>query len=189
MNELMEHINYVDMIAGAVVLFWTLLGLKQGLTGQIAVFLAGLSITACAILGYDPCKAWLIQHYQMPFELARLIALISVVVVPLLVVLAIHSVAGHIVRVTFTAWVDRFGGALAGFVSSSAFVVLIVVFLNVIPWDRHPDAVGRDSFIGSHLIGVESRISRSIKDEIGTTRNVIQRAREERTSRRERWEQ
>jgi uncharacterized membrane protein required for colicin V production len=189
MNEIMEHINYVDMIAVAVVLFWTLLGLKQGLSGQIVVFLSGLTVTACAILGYDPCKAWLIQHYQMPFELARLIALASVIVIPLLIILAVHSVAGHIVKVTFTTWVDRLGGALAGFISSSAFVVLVFVFLNVIPWERRPDAVGPDSFIGSHLIGIESRITKSIKDEIGTTRNVIQKARDERAGRRERWEQ
>lgn len=189
MNDVMMHMNYADIIAVGVVLFWTLMGFRKGLSGQIAFFLSAVVVTTTAILGYEPCRTWLMQRFQMPFELARLTALVSVIVIPLIIVLAVHSVAGYVVKITFTAWIDRLGGALAAFVSSTTLVILVFVFLNVIPRELRPAATGEASYIGWHVIGLEHSLTNRIGCKIGNTRNLIQKARDERTGRREKWEQ
>lgn len=188
MNTLMNHFTYADIIAGCIILIWTVLGFKKGLSGQIAFFLSALVVIAAAIFGYNPCNAWLIDHFKMTPELARIVALACVIAIPLIIVLIIHAVAGYIVKVTFTAWIDRLGGAIAGFASASAFVFLIFIILNAIPKDLRPATTGADSWIGRHLLGVESNIVSKIEGTVDQTRGTLQKAREERTGRREKWE-
>jgi uncharacterized membrane protein required for colicin V production len=189
MNTVMNHFTYADIIAACIILIWTVLGFKKGLSGQIAFFLSALVVITAAIFGYDPCNAWLIKQFNMQPEWARLVALACVIAIPLIIVLIIHAIAGYIVKVTFTAWIDRLGGAIAGFASATAFVVLVFIILNATPRDLRPATTGADSWIGRHLLGVESNIVSTIEGKVDQTRGTIQKAREERTGRREKWEQ
>jgi uncharacterized membrane protein required for colicin V production len=181
--------NMVDYIALGIILLWTLVGFRQGLTGQIAFMLTGLIVLAVAAYGYTPCRDWILTRSSLPPELARLVALGVVLVVPLVVVLGIYHLMDYILKVTFTKWMDRLGGALFGFASSVAFIILAFILLNLLPVGLRPPGVGHESWIGRRLVGVEGELAEKIKSRIKDTRTGIHDARETRTSKREKWEE
>lgn len=189
MDTLPAQFNYADYLAIALVTVWTLFGFKKGMSGQIAFFLAGIAVVLSLYFGLVPGRNWLMQRFALPHEIARIVAVVVLVTIPLVAVLLIHSVAGYVVKVTFTAWVDRLCGAAAGCFTACVFVALVFVSLNVLPERIRPAAAGQASWIGRHILGAESAVTRAIGLKMNDTRGVIEQAREQRTSKREKWEQ
>lgn len=189
MDNLLSQFNYADYLSAGLILVWTLFGVKKGMSGQIAIFLAGLSVLCALHFGFIPCRNWMVERFRIAPELARVFAVVALATTPLLVVLVIHSVAGYVVKVTFTAWVDRLCGGVAAFCTACAFVALVFVALNVMPERVRPRAVGEPSWIGRRVHGAQTALSRFIGSRMDNTRNVIEQAREIRTTEREKWEQ
>lgn len=184
MRSIMEQFHVVDSIAVAFVVFWTLLGFKKGMRGQIAFVLSVVIIASSAFLGFKPCSTWIMQRYLLPFESARLLSLLATTAIPLTLILFARALSGPFLRERFTSCVDRPTGALMGFVSSSAFVLLVFVCMNVFPSSRHPAIFSAgSSWIGTHLIRIESNLGAAITLEVDRTQLFIQRARNERASR------
>lgn len=185
MNNLLSPFNVADMLAAILVAVWTLVGLKKGLSGQIAFFIAGLAVVASLYFGFTPCQEWLVKRFLMPAQLARLVSFVALIGIPLLAVLLIHSAAGYVVKVTFTTWVDRLCGAIAGCLSACVFVALVFVLLNVLPRDIRPASFGRQSWVGRHVLGLEDKVVDVIESKLQNTRNAIDEERQKRTAERE----
>jgi uncharacterized membrane protein required for colicin V production len=181
--------NLADIIAIIVVLIGIVIGFKQGLTSQMAMFLMALSVWAAIVNGLDPCREWFIGHFGMPRDLARIAALICLTVIPLLVVALLYMLLRFVMKITFTTWVDRIGGALAGGVTSVGIVLLAFILLNALPAEKRPKIMGDQSWISRHLAGVETNIIEKLTSEVNKGENVIEKAREARAGKRERWEQ
>ncbi len=181
--------NVVDYIALGIILVWTITGIRKGLTGQIAFLLTGIIVLSAAVHGYVPCRDWLITHFTLPIELARIMTIGIVVFVPVIVVLLIYRMMDYVLKVTFTKWLDRLGGALFGMASAVAFVFLALVLLNLLPPDLRPPGIGQESWFGRHLEGGEGEIAARIKTRIKEKQAEINDARAAHTSKREKWEE
>jgi uncharacterized membrane protein required for colicin V production len=181
--------NLADIIAVVVVLVGLVLGFKQGLTAQMAMFLMALSVWAAIVNGFDPCRDWFAGHFAMPLELARIAALICLVTIPLLVIALLYMVLRFVMKITFTTWVDRVGGALAGGITATGIVLLVFVLLNALPEDQRPGITGPQSWISRHLTGVEADLMGKLNTRVDSGTNIIEKAREARAGKRERWEQ
>jgi uncharacterized membrane protein required for colicin V production len=181
--------NFVDGIALGIILIWTVIGFRQGLTGQIAFMLTGLIVVAVAVNGFTPCQEWILKRFSLPVELARMLALALVLIVPLVTVLIVYHLMDYVLKVTFTKWMDRLGGAVFGMVSAVAFVILAFLLLNLLPANLRPPGVGSESWIGRRLVGVEGELAQKIESRIKETRTEIQDARQTRAGRREKWEE
>lgn len=187
--DVLSGFNYADLAAAILILIWTLFGMKKGMSGQIAFFLAGIVVLLALYFGYAPMHDWLIQKYSMPPDMARITAIMGLVVCPLVAVLLVHAVAGHVVKLTFTAWVDRLSGAVAAFFTACAFILLVFVLLNVLPEKIRPAATGTSSWIGRRVLTAKASVMRRMGTGMDTTRHALEKARDEHTSRREKWEQ
>lgn len=187
--DTLSGFNYADIAAALLILVWTIFGLKKGMSGQIAFFLAGITVLLSLYFGYVPMRDWLVQKYSMTADLARITAIMGLVVCPLLAILLIHAIASQVVKLTFTAWVDRLSGAIAAFFTACAFVLLVFVLLNVLPENMRPDSTGESSWIGRKVLNAKSVAMRRMGTGMNTTRNALEKARDEHTSRREKWEQ
>jgi uncharacterized membrane protein required for colicin V production len=181
--------NVVDYIALGIILIWTILGLRQGLTGQVAFLLTGALVLAAAMYGFAPCRDWLASQFSFPIELARIVAIGIVLVVPVIVVLIIYRMMDYVLKVTFTKWLDRLGGALFGMASAVAFVLLAFILLNLLPPDLRPPGIGQESWFGRHLAGSEGEIAAKIQARIKEKQDDINNARAAHTSKREKWEE
>lgn len=189
MNDILSRINYADMAATFVVLTWTVFGMKKGMSGQIAFFLSGLVVLLSLYFGFSPLRDWLVQHYSMKPDLAQLVSVMGLVSCPLLIILLVHAIAGYVVKITFTAWVDRLCGAIAAFFTACAFIALVFVLLNVMPENVRPDSTGKSSWIGRKVLKAKATVMSRMRTGMDTTRHALDKAREERTTKREKWEQ
>jgi uncharacterized membrane protein required for colicin V production len=177
------------MIAVSVVLIWTLLGMRKGISSQAAFLISALAVIACAVFGYNPCQKWMIEQYDIPLELSGILSLIAVITVPLALAILVHYIVRQILKSALTPWIDKLGGALAGFICACTFVILSFTLINFLPQDIRPDVTGNKSLIGNKLLGTESNLLSKIEIKIENTRTTIQKARDERTGRRESWDQ
>lgn len=181
--------NAVDAVALVIVLIGTVIGLRRGLTGQIALLLGALTLGACIVKGFTPCHDWLIRRFAMGDDQATALALAVVVAIPVAIVWQFSFLANRLKQIPLLAWLDHVGGAVAGGISAAAFVVLAVVVLNVLPPAFRPPGMTPASWVMRHLIGVEKEAANSLQTRIMTLRDEIQQARERETGKRERWQE
>ena len=181
--------NIADVIALITSLIGIGIGFRQGLSAQMAILLMALSVWASLVNGLDPCRDWLALRFAIPAELARMGAVIILVVVPLLVVTLLYTLLRYVLKITFTTWIDRLGGAIAGGLTATGIVLLVFLFLNYLPPQHRPVAIGPQSWIGREVVGVETQLVNSIVARVGKGTNVISQARERHAGQREKWEE
>lgn len=180
--------NLADIIALIAVLIAMVIGFRQGLTAQMAMLLMALSVWAALVNGFVPCRDWFMTHFTMPLDLARIAALICLIVIPLLIVALLYSVLRYVMKLTFTTWIDRIGGALAGGITTAGIAMLIFILLNTLPPAKRPDITGEKSWICRQVAGVETQLVNRITSRVNNGENSLLKAREARAGKREKWE-
>jgi uncharacterized membrane protein required for colicin V production len=182
-------LNLADIIALIAVLIGIVVGFRQGLTAQMAMLLMALSVWAALVNGFVPCRDWFVTHFTMPLDLARIAALICLIVIPLLIIALLYSVLRYVMKLTFTTWIDRIGGALAGGITAAGIALLIFILLNTLPPEKRPELTGEKSWIYRQVAGMETQIIERITTRVNKEENLILRAREAHAGKREKWEQ
>jgi uncharacterized membrane protein required for colicin V production len=182
-------LNAADIIAFIAILIGIGVGFRQGLTAQMAIFLMALSVWAALVNGFVPCRDWFAAQFSMPLDLARIAALISLIVIPLLIIALLYSVLRYVMKLTFTTWIDRVGGAVAGGITAAGIALLIFILLNTLPPEKRPDITGEKSWIYRQVAGVETQLIDRIITRVNKGENSLLKAREARAGKREKWEQ
>jgi uncharacterized membrane protein required for colicin V production len=187
----MQNLGFTiaDVIGIVVILIGVIMGFRQGLSGQMAMVLSALSVTAALVNGFTPTRDWLVSQFAMPAELARLATLILLVVIPILTIMMLYALLRYMLKITFTTWVDRIGGAIAGGLTTAGLVLLVFVIFNVLPEDHRPVAIGQQSWIAREVLGAENDLIKKLTSRVETGEGIIQKARQERAGKREKWEE
>ncbi|MEI6563552.1 MAG: CvpA family protein [bacterium] len=181
--------TFADILGAAVVLMGILFGFRQGLSGQMALVFSGLAVAAALMNGFEPFRDWLISRYAMPLELARMVALFCLVVVPVLIIMLLYSLLRYLFKITFTTWIDRLGGAIAGGLTSAGLVLLVFMMFSYLPENKQPEAVGQNSWISREVIGVETQLTQRLLLRVEKGETLIEKARAARAGKREKWEE
>lgn len=182
-------INLADIIALIAVLIGIAIGFRQGLSAQMAMLLMGLSVWAALVNGLNPCRDWLAVRFAMPADLARIAAIIVLTIIPLLTIALLYVLLRFVMKITFTTWVDRIGGAVAGGLTTAGIVALVFILVRAMPPAKQPQLMQDKSWISRQVSGVQTQLIQNIISEVNKGETVIEKAREERAGRRERWEQ
>lgn len=180
--------NIADIIALVVVLIGLYFGYKRGLSGQMALVLTGLAVCASLVNGLAPCREWLTTRFAMPADLARMAAILILVIIPVSTIMLLYSLLRFVLKITFTTWIDRLGGALAGALTAAGVVVLVFMLVNVLPDSQRPAKMGPESWVTRNVIGAEADLIKNITHRVQTGETILEQAREKQTSRREKWE-
>jgi len=181
-------LNIADLVALLIVLIGLIVGFKSGLSSQMAVFMTALAVWAALVNGLDPCRTWLASRFAMPPGLAQMAALLILIVTPICTVLLLYSLLRYVLKITFTTWIDRLGGAVAGALTAAGIVGLVFMLVNVLPESKRPAAMGTESWITRNVIGAETNLIERLSERVQSGENLIEKAREERANRREKWE-
>ena len=178
-----------DIMGAVVILIGIIFGFKKGLSTLMAFVFSGLSVAAALYNGFSPTRDWLTLHFSLPAETARLVAIILLVTLPLLAIMLIYGLLRYLLKITFTTWFDRLCGAIAGGVTSAAIVLLIFILAHTLPANRCPDVMGSHSWITREILGAETQLVQKVTSRIEKGENIIERAREARAGKREKWEE
>lgn len=178
-----------DVIALVAVLIGIGAGFRQGLSGQMTVLLTFLAIWLCFTHGYDACHNWLIQQFKLSPGNAAHVTRIVLVIVPLLTGMLFYLLLRYLFKITFTRWVDRIGGALAGGVTAVGIVILVFMLLSTLPPGQRPEAIGNRSWIAREVIGTETQLVHTIMSGVEKGETLIEKARAAKAGKREKWEE
>ncbi|MEI8139734.1 MAG: CvpA family protein [bacterium] len=178
-----------DIVGIMVILIGIIAGFRQGLSGQMALVLSGLSVAAALVNGFTPLRDWLVYQFSIPAELARLAAFLMLVVAPILAVMLLYALLRYLLKITFTTWIDRLGGAMAGGLTSAGIVLLVFMAFNYLPADQCPAAVGQRSWISREVLGAETQLIHRLSSRVEKGEGIIENARKERAGKREKWEE
>lgn len=181
--------SIADYIGIGFVVLGIILGFRKGLSGQMALILSGLSVTAALVNGFTSTRDWLGSQLALSPELARIGALLILVVIPITIIMLLYALLRYLLKITFTTWIDRLGGAIAGGFTSAGLVLLVFLILNFLPADKRPATASEDSWIAREVLGVQTQLIQRISTRVEKGENVLLKARRERTGKREKWEE
>lgn len=181
--------NVADLLALAAIVIGFIMGFRQGLSGQMTILLTGIGIWFCLSHGFGPSRDWLIMHTSLAPDHATLAARIGLTLLPILAGMLLYTVLRHLLKITFTTWVDRLGGALAGGMTATGIVLLVFILLNTLPPQQRPRVVGSQSWISREVIGSETVVVQSLIQRVEKGENLIEKARQSKAGKREKWEE
>ncbi len=181
--------NSIDLMAAIFVLVCIILGLRRGLIGAIAPIVGIIVIAAAVRFGYPPCRDWLVAHLDFDASVLRLGAVAIVIGVPLVAMIGLRKFLGALVKLPFISGIDRLGGALAGLIGGTVFVIAAFLVLGLLPQRYQSPTVHEASWIGRHMAILEEDVIGAVTQKVSRTESAILKARENRAGRREKWEQ
>jgi uncharacterized membrane protein required for colicin V production len=146
------------------------LGLVQGLWRGLAKEVAGLvSVSLSCGLGlsfYQPIGAWLVEHGRLGERAAQATAFITIAAAIGIVFLLLRLLLRLIMQVTFAKGIDRLGGAVAGLVRASLFVLTVFIAANLLPHEYLNRRFGEESFFGRQVLKAMPTLRESVEQVI-----------------------
>ncbi len=181
--------NSADIVALIIILISMGVGFKHGLSAQMALLLMALSVWAALVNGLEPCQSWLAARFALSADTARIVSMIILTAVPILTVTLLYTFLRFVLKITFTTWVDRIGGAIAGGLTAAGIIILVFLLIECLPAERQPAMIGQQSWIMREVVGTQTQLVQSIRNRVERGENVIEKARIDRAGRREKWEE
>ena len=125
--------GYGDLAAAIFILVCVLIGLKRGLAAELARLLGAGAALIAAWAFHGPVAAWLDTYSRLGAEAARATAFVTLFVLALAATMLLRMLLRGMVTVTFAPKLERIGGAFAGLIRGSAWLVAIFAVLILVP--------------------------------------------------------
>jgi uncharacterized membrane protein required for colicin V production len=166
-------LSIVDIVALVAVLLGTLRGIRRGLSGEIAGL---VSVVAGIILGlyfYQTVAEWTIEHTRVTGRPALVLAFVFTVATAMLAMVILRMGITNVIRLVVREDFDRWGGAVAGFLSTTIFVLMVFLIIHMLPEGTYLHRTfGADSAIGTliapYIPEVEDESDQDIDTILGT---------------------
>jgi len=144
--------NVVDIAVLIIVVASAIVGIRRGLSGELAHV---VSLVVAFILGlycYSPFSLWIIDHTRLTYQPARALAFITTVLAAAVAMILLRSLLKRIMKVAIEQGIDKAAGCVAGFVRSCIFVIIVVLIMNMWPNDYLNRVFGEESIIGTVVL-------------------------------------
>jgi uncharacterized membrane protein required for colicin V production len=169
----MEHfpVSVVDIVAVLIICLSTLRGFHRGLSGELAQLVSLILAFVVGVYTYRPFGTWILNNTHASSRTAHTVAFVVAVASVILAAVLLGFVFRRIMKIVFDPKVDKPGGGLAGFVSGTLAVILILVMLNLWPHAYLNRKCGEESVIGRLVVKFMPAV-REKADELPVTRDV-----------------
>ncbi|MDI3504172.1 MAG: rane protein required for colicin production [Candidatus Cloacimonadota bacterium] len=123
----------IDWIILAVILIFTILGIRRGLVGAVVQF-AGAILAFLLIGHYYPLLAnQLMLKYELSKTLAILISVILILVLVVVVIRFVIWILDRFIKALRLSWLNRFLGGVLGLVNGLILVVIFAIVMDYAP--------------------------------------------------------
>ncbi len=173
--------SIVDIVAVILVILGIIHGFRQGVSPGFAWFCGSLIGLFFAVIAY-PAIAHLINFSGEADEtLLNFCSLIGSAFVFFLVLMFIRYLLAQIGRFATTLILDRIGGALSGFVQSSAIIILLFIALTSVEHPTLHQIFGVQSAIGRPILATKNRLGYALEADYDKAHNRMIKQREQRS--------
>jgi membrane protein required for colicin V production len=178
--SLLSTLNWYDWVVAVAVVYGLWSGLRTGLSGELLRVLSWVLMVAAAVFFFEPVGAWLARTLRLAREPANLIAFVVLVVMVYVIMLAIRwLVTKRFPRQPMAAFLENFGGALAGALRMTVMMGLLTVVLCLTRSAWWHTQVGKNSRFGAGVIhylpAVEAMTRKQFDEKVWFLKDVKRR--------------
>lgn len=130
-------LGFIDILALIVLLLGTLRGLRCGLSGEIARLVSALTAIFLGLYFYEAVAFWTSEHTRLNGRPAHVLAFAFTVVAVLLAMVLLRMALANVIRLVVREDFDRSAGAVAGLLSSTAFVFIVFLIMQMLPEEAY----------------------------------------------------
>ncbi len=167
--------NVVDIAALIICIIGIIQGLRRGLSGEIARLIGVVVAFILGVFFYRPFGSWLVDRVRIS-ELAFALAFILTVMGAAVIMVLVRLLLKRIMVVVFEPHAEKIGGAIAGFLRMSFFVLIVFVMMNMWPNESLNRLFGEDSVIGSQVMKISPVIEEELEDIEELTEEIEEKA-------------
>jgi uncharacterized membrane protein required for colicin V production len=156
--------NIADYLALAVIVLGSLLGMKRGLSGELARLVSVIVALLFGIEFLSPFGEWVEENSRLGTRSAYAFAFLVTVVGALILLFALRFLLKRVLKIVVAESFDRTGGLIAGLISSTAIVVMIFLGLNLWPHEYLNTVFGSESIVGRNVLRIVPRARQELQE-------------------------
>ena len=153
----------VDIVALVVVALGTWSGYRRGLSGELARATGVVGALVAGLYVHGPLGLWLTEHTRLAQASARTLAFAVSVAGSIGLLIVLRSLLGRIMRVEVEKAADKPGGAVAGFLGTSAMVAIFFLLMNMWPHPYLNRMFGERSMTGSLVLRATPALQKTLQ--------------------------
>ncbi|HBA84991.1 MAG TPA: hypothetical protein DCZ95_12925 [Verrucomicrobia bacterium] len=147
MNELPQF-NVVDLAVLGFLLLGLVMGIRRGLSGELAGLIgAGASVWA-GWYYYQPASQYLVEKTRLTGQAAQGVAFLGLLVGAWILMILLRLVLRHVMEFAFKGKIERIGGGLAGLLKTGVIASAVLLLLGMWPHAFLHRLFAEDSLFG-----------------------------------------
>lgn len=160
--EVLKSLNWLDVVAAAILLRAGYLGVKNGLTAELFRFIGTALSLVLAIQWYSQVAEILILNLALPAWLAQFLCFI--IITQLIQVIFRYSliVLLKVLNIQFVVRLEKIGGGIIGLGRGILVAGILILALSFIPSDYMAESIYDKSFSGLFLVKAMERTYKSL---------------------------
>jgi len=161
--ELINKINWVDVLVAILMLRISYVALRDGLSHEIFPLLGSVLILTLAMRYYTVLGSSISSNMMnMPIELANFLSFLALVIALGFLVRLLRVALDKIVKVQWHPVLEKFGGLAAGIMKAYIVTAIVLTTLSLIPLSYMQWSIKDRSLTGKYILGAGPRIYGSI---------------------------
>lgn len=152
LSDYISLIDLVDIAAFVAVALMMLMGIRRGLSGELAGMVSAVAGFLFGVLFFSAIVDWMMEHSRLGYESARLVTFVAVMLISISVMLVLRIVLHMLLKLAIDKKTDRWGGGLAGVLKGVIIVLAIFVLMILSPVESARRTFGDKSMIGVLLL-------------------------------------
>jgi membrane protein required for colicin V production len=156
--------SLVDVIAIVVLVVGGVQGALRGLSGELARLISVIIAFMLGLRFYQPFGAWVLEHTRLGGRPSLALAFVVTVVTVIVVLLVLRHVIKRVMKIVVEEQAEKSGGALAGVIESTIYVLIAFVVLNLVPHDYLNRKFGEESIVGTCVQASMPHLQEIIED-------------------------
>lgn len=158
------QLSLVDVIAVLFVLLLVVLSWRRGLAQEIGHLAGSIAAFVLGWIYHREVGEWLVAHTRLTGDPARVAAFIGTVLVVILVSFVITLLLSRLIKQIIPEGIDHVGGAVAGLIKGSVYVLLIFLVLNMWPHEYLNRHFGEESLIGTGVLKILPSVKEKLQE-------------------------
>ncbi len=151
MSTLINHFNWIDVIALLLLLRLGYMGIRQGLSEELIKLTGVLVGLFVGFRWYQYAGDWVAGHTTLSHEWAGAAMLVVLVLIPYLVTGLLLRLLQKLVTLQFAQPVNQAGGAVASVARAGLVMSIVLVTLQQLPSDYLRASIEERSFSGRYV--------------------------------------
>jgi len=160
--EVLEKINWVDIVVLILVVRGVYLGIKHGLTAELFSFIGILLSLVCAVSWYSQIADVLVINFSLPIWLSQLLCFM--VIAQLIRIIFKYGLAMllRVLNVQFLPQLERIGGGVVGFGRGIIISSILLLAMVLISNNYLNESIYQKSFSGTFLLKAAERTYKAL---------------------------